>query len=131
VRVLFLYPYLPSPHCHHGSAQLLSQLLEDLQPHAEVTLIAGFRPNEASHLDSVRSMVHRFHPVLRPFAADLSIPSRLLESCKTIVKLRRTPWPLPVAKLQRQGFARAIQTALKEQTYDVAHFEHSTMAPYD
>lgn len=128
--MLLLYPYLPSPDCHHGSARLLSRLLEDLRPHAEITLIAGYRPREKALLPGVEALVHRLYPVLRPFAEDLSPLARVGEALATFRKLRSSPWPVPVQKLVRSGFREALASALQASPYDLFHVELAVMAPY-
>lgn len=130
MRVLLLYPYLPSPECHHGSARLLSRLLEDLRPHAEITLIAGYRPKEKPLLPGVEALVHRLYPVPRPFAEDLSPLARIGEAVSTFRKLRSSPWPIPVQKLMRRGFHEALKSAFSTSSFDIFHAELGVMAPY-
>lgn len=130
MRVLFLYPYLPSRKCGHGSAQVVGHLLAGLRSHAEITLVAGYRPAEEEFLPDVAASVHRLIPVPRPLAADLASLPRLFERARTAGWILRSGLPLPLVKLWRRGFRDALRDAFSTGVFDVFHAELSVMAPY-
>lgn len=130
MRVLFLYPYLPAPHAPHGSARLISALLRDVKDEAEVTLICAHRPREREWIDSVRPLCHRLVAVERPFKSDMGRIARTSESGKTVVRRLKTGYPVPVVKLRRSNFRRAIGETLAAESFDVAHVELATLAQY-
>ena len=130
MRVLFLYPYLPSPRAAHGSARLISALLRDVASEAEVTLVCAYRPGEREWVDEVRPLCHRLVAVERPFASDMGSVRRTTERGKTAVRRATTGFPVSVVKLRRASLRKAIAETLAAESFDVAHVELATLAQY-
>ena len=130
MRVIFLYPYLPSPDAGHGSARLVSRLLADLSDVAEITLVCAYRPGERHLLDSVRPLCHDLRAVERRFSTDMGPVRRTTERGTTGLRMLSTGFPVSVVKLRRSGIRRALREALQARSYDLAHVEQSTMGQY-
>ena len=128
MKVLLVYPYLPHPDVSHGSGRLVAPLLRLWREHAEVTLVCGYRPHEAAHLDAARALVHELHPVLRPLRSELSAIGRITETARTAVRYFMRLDPFHVAKLDRIAFRRAIKAARARTRFDAAQVELSGLA---
>jgi glycosyltransferase involved in cell wall biosynthesis len=128
MRVLLVYPYLPHPSVSHGSGRLLAPLLGILREEAEITLVCGYRPQEARHLDAARSLVRELIPVPRPLRSDLSVVGRAMESARTALLgvMRRDP--IHATKLDRSAFREAIRSARARGRFDVAQVELAGLA---
>ena len=126
--VLLAYPYLPHPDVSHGSGRLLVPLLRLWREHARITLVCGFRPSEARHVDAARGLVHELHAVPRPLRADLSAIRRAAESMRTMVRQITRRDPIHVTKLDRSVFRDAIRAARSRTRFDVAQVELAGLA---
>jgi glycosyltransferase involved in cell wall biosynthesis len=123
MRILLVYPYLPHPDVSHGSGRLLLSLLRLWREKAQITLVCGYRPHEAKHVEAARSLVHELVPVSRPLRSDLSAMGRAMESARTALLgvMRRDP--IHVTKLDRVAFREAIRKARARTRFDVAQVE--------
>lgn len=130
LKVLILYPYLPSPEAGHGSARVVSRILAGVARHAEITLVCAYRPSERSQVDSVRPLCHRLFPVERRFVSDMGAVRRISEWTTTGMRFVAGDDPLPVIKLHRPELRQAVEAALKAGPYDLVHVELSVMAQY-
>jgi glycosyltransferase involved in cell wall biosynthesis len=128
VDVLLVYPYLPHPGVSHGSGRLLAPLLDAWRGRARVTLVCGYRPAEARHLDAARSLVHEMHAVPRPLRADLPAIGRAAETVRTAVRQLVRRDPIHVTKLDRRVFRDAIRAARARVRFDVAQIELAGLA---
>lgn len=132
MRVLMLYPYLPAPSIAHGSARVVSALLEGLRaaPGLHLTLLCAHRPGEREALSEVEALCDRLVSVERRFSTDMGRTRRTTERTATAVRLARTGWPVPVVKLKRSGIQRALERELASGAHDLVHVELATMAQY-
>jgi glycosyltransferase involved in cell wall biosynthesis len=128
VRVLLVYPYLPYPGVSHGSGRLLVPLLRAWRPHAQVTLVCGYRPHEKGRLEEARTLVHELHPVLRPLRSDLGALGKAAETMRTAFRHLTRRDPIHATKLDRGAVRDAIRGARARARFDVAQVELAGIA---
>jgi glycosyltransferase involved in cell wall biosynthesis len=128
MKVLIVYPYLPHPGVGHGSGRLLAPLLERWSRDVEVTLVCGYRPHEAGHVEATRGLVRNLIAVPRPQRRDLSAVGRAVESARTALMQVMRRDPIHVTKLDRAAFHAAIREARARTRFDVAQVEQAGMS---
>lgn len=130
MRIFFLYPYLPSPEAAHGSARIVSRILQELRTRVEITLVCAYRPGERRLVDSVKPLCANLFAVERAFVSDMNAVRRVSHSTSTGLRLVTTGYPLPVVKLRTPAMKRTVEQALATGPFDAYHVELAIMAQF-